>query len=90
MDKASASGAGDSRFESWAGHLVIKFKPNRSPSLHAAGVLEKKKMKKSGRRPWEDSSLQSPFQTSAQRAQLLLEMMPHPLGHRVSGKRAVL
>jgi hypothetical protein len=22
MDKASASGAGDSRFESWAGHIV--------------------------------------------------------------------
>ena len=23
MDKASASGAGDSRFESWAGHLLV-------------------------------------------------------------------
>ena len=25
MDKASASGAGDSRFESWAGHLIPNF-----------------------------------------------------------------
>ena len=26
MDKASASGAGDSRFESWAGHLPLRNK----------------------------------------------------------------
>ena len=25
LDKASASGAGDSRFESWAGHWVLRF-----------------------------------------------------------------
>ena len=32
MDKASASGAGDSRFESWAGHFfLLKYKVQSGP-----------------------------------------------------------
>jgi hypothetical protein len=34
MDKASASGAGDSRFESWAGHL------ERAGEAHIPAVWE--------------------------------------------------
>ena len=44
MDKASASGAGDSRFESWAGHLVMlmNLKAGRLPhvSRESSGLAE--------------------------------------------------
>ena len=36
MDKASASGAGDSRFESWAGHFLEQ----HQPGCHACSIDE--------------------------------------------------
>ena len=44
MDKASAPGAGDSRFESWAGHLMqsVKKRLHRGPrgaSMTAASAI---------------------------------------------------
>ena len=39
MDKASASGAGDSRFESWAGHFGLHVLDKRSAQSLANGML---------------------------------------------------
>ena len=39
MDEASASGAGDSRLESWAGHWYRLFRPMRGLSALKAGLL---------------------------------------------------